>query len=512
MFIDTDEALHRPKRAGLHVSLFGRTDLLFLVLPFWLSAFAAFRPLAEPDEGRYTHIARAMVESGDWLIPRIDGLPFLHKPPLYFWMEALCIEAFGVNLWTARLPSLLAALVTSACVFSLVSRYAGERQARWSVAVLALSPLFFAAAQFANLDMMVSTFITLTLTLAVSAVTAPQPLARRLLVLAYVAAGLGVLSKGLIGAVLPGAIFVLWSLFERAPRRIWNAVSLPGIFAFLAVTVPWFLAVEHREPGFLWHFFVYHHFERFLTHEFNGQYGAWFYPMLVGVGLLPWSVLVLSSPRQRLRQVLPSSLAMLGLVWLGFVLVFFSLPASKMIGYIFPLMPAFAIVVGPAVATWRMRYAALLAAAILCLGLGIFGPHWQKYTPLAPVNAIADTVDRADDIVFMDHFTYDALLKLRHARSVYVYGDWSKPSRLMSDSLRRQLVEGSEFEPSGRRLLIGPTQLAQLIEKRRGAVWLIVDKRSAYPQVEGLPTVAEDERVRILRIAAPEADEATVGQ
>ena len=109
----------------------------------WLAALAWVRPLASPDETRYTDIPRWMVRSGDWLVPRIDGLPFVHKPPLYFWIEAAFIKAFGISALVSRLPSLGAAIVICACVHKLVNDCNGSRAALWSLAVLLFNPLFF---------------------------------------------------------------------------------------------------------------------------------------------------------------------------------------------------------------------------------------------------------------------------------------------------------------------------------------------------------------------------------
>ncbi|GAO22089.1 glycosyl transferase family 39 [Alicycliphilus sp. B1] len=70
----------------------------------WLAAMAWFRPLAAPDEGRYVGVAWEMLRSGDWLVPRLNGLPFFHKPPLFYWISATAMSVFGVSEWPARLP------------------------------------------------------------------------------------------------------------------------------------------------------------------------------------------------------------------------------------------------------------------------------------------------------------------------------------------------------------------------------------------------------------------------
>ncbi len=504
MFIDVDADARRITTRDRLTEWSAGSWTVMLVLPLWLSAFAAFRPLAEPDEGRYTHIARSMTQTGDWLIPRINGLPFLHKPPLYYWLEALVINVFGLHLWSARLPSLAAALMACACVHHLVKRTSGLHAARWSVAVLATSPLFFAGAQFANLDMLVSSLITLTLTLAVTAATSPRHASRQIWVAAYAAAAFGVLTKGLIGVVLPGGVFVVWALSQGKPGYIREAISIPGLALFACIAVPWFLAVDSKFPGFVDYFFVYHHFERYLTRGFNGQYGAWFYPVVAVCGLLPWSAVLFPTWRLKARKTRQArNIAALGIIWFAFVMLFFSLPASKMIGYIFPVLPAFALFAGPLVASWRWRVQALTVAALLCLGLGAFGPHWHKQTAIALADLVADRIAPQDAVVFMDRFSYDVLVRLDRDVPVYVYGDWRAHADEMPDSLRRQLAEGREFEPTSGRVLVGDAKLAELIANRRGSIWIFADKHSSYPQLAGVPIAAEDDTFRIWKGASP---------
>jgi len=116
----------------------------------WLICFAWARPLAVPDEGRYTDIARWMVLTGDWVIPRLNGLPFIQKPPLYFWLEAIGLSLAGTSLLVARWVSIAAGLVTAYAVYRFTGSRFGESAARWSLIVLLTSLFFFGAAQFAS--------------------------------------------------------------------------------------------------------------------------------------------------------------------------------------------------------------------------------------------------------------------------------------------------------------------------------------------------------------------------
>ena len=103
----------------------------------------------------------------------------------------------------------------------------------------------------------------------------------------------------------------------------------------------------------------------------------------------------------------------------------------------------------------------------------------------------------------MDRFSYNVLVRLDRDVPVYVYGDWRAHADEMPDSLRRQLAEGREFEPTSGRVLVGDAKLAELIANRRGSIWIFADKHSSYPQLAGVPIAAEDDTFRIWKGASP---------
>jgi hypothetical protein len=139
-----------------------RSALLVIVATaVWLAATAGVRPLMLPDEGRYVGIAWEMLTSGDWLVPRLDGLPFFHKPPLFYWLTSLSLGLFGSHQLAARVASLLAATLAAGGMYLFARRYRGSQVATIAVVVLLTQPIFYAAAQFANLDMLVAGLISL---------------------------------------------------------------------------------------------------------------------------------------------------------------------------------------------------------------------------------------------------------------------------------------------------------------------------------------------------------------
>ncbi|MGC4059682.1 MAG: glycosyltransferase family 39 protein [Aquabacterium sp.] len=363
------------------------TALVALALLAWLACTAWMRPLAVPDEGRYAGVAWEMIRSGDWLTPTLNGLPFFHKPPLFYWLTALSIKAFGLTLWAARLASVLGALAGALAVHMLAKRWAGPRLAGWSTLVLVTQPFWFGGAQYANLDMLVAGCISAAIAFAAHAVLAREagrPF-RLALYGAYAFAGLGLLAKGLIGLVLPGAVIVVWLLLGGRWRAVLGLLSLPGMAVLAVVAAPWFVAMQRLYPDFFHYFFVYQHFQRFTQTGFNNMHAWWYYlPLIVGLSL-PWVPAWMAAvcwpgkaPRVSDAASAPpdsgQALRLLMWVWMGVIVVFFSIPASKLPGYVLPALPPLAWLVADALlcrwprGAWGLPALAGLAA-VLCVGL-----------------------------------------------------------------------------------------------------------------------------------------------
>jgi len=173
-----------------------------LVVLAWLAWSIGLHPLTLPDEGRYVGVAWEMLRSGNWLIPTENGLPFFHKPPLFYWLTAISMHAFGINAASARLAALVCACLAVAGLFAVTRRRAGEPIATATVLVLATMPFFFAAEHYANLDMPVAAFIALAIVFAADASLTFDDLGR-------------------LGAVGPAAFLSP----RTAPPLVWAAAS-----------------------------------------------------------------------------------------------------------------------------------------------------------------------------------------------------------------------------------------------------------------------------------------------
>jgi 4-amino-4-deoxy-L-arabinose transferase-like glycosyltransferase len=315
---------------------------LLAVLAAVVGIGGATLPLAEPDEARYAEIAREMAEAGDWVVPRLQGEVFRDKPPLVFWVSASAYAVFGVEDWAARLPVLIAAVVGLLVTWHLARGLYGPETAILAAVVLATCPLYYGMGEILTLDMPLALWTTIGMAAVWRSYASESRGAARI---AWVAAALGVLTKGPIAAVLiglPAALFLAALRDGRAARRALDPI---GVVLFLVIAVPWFFAVEQRVPGYLAEFVFHHHIERFVN-PWHHREPMWFYLPVLLVGLFPWSVLWLTSPgRGRDLEGEPGPTAKEGFLGLFAIwpVVVFSLSSSKLIPYVLPALPPLAI-------------------------------------------------------------------------------------------------------------------------------------------------------------------------
>ncbi|MFJ7566623.1 ArnT family glycosyltransferase [Herminiimonas sp. NPDC097707] len=255
-------------------------------------------PLADTTEARYGEIARLTVSNGFWLMPHIDPhTPFFAKPPLSTWVSAASMMFFGINEFAARLPALLASLVALWFAWA----FAGELQIRqrWLVApVLATSPLFFLCAGAVMTDAVQLMLISAALYFAWRALkaTADRQAGRRWRLAFWAMVGLGALCKGLATWALIGLPLFAYAIIERRPLQMFKDIfDWVGVVIALGIFMPWYIAAEYYNPGFINYFIVGEHFSRFLVPGWKGdRYGIaqkqplgaiWIFWV---IGILPW--------------------------------------------------------------------------------------------------------------------------------------------------------------------------------------------------------------------------------
>jgi 4-amino-4-deoxy-L-arabinose transferase-like glycosyltransferase len=355
--------------------------LAALLSLLWLATLTA-RPLFNPDEGRYAEIPREMQSGGDWVIPHLNGLAYIEKPPLQFWATALSIRLLGPSEFAARLYCALTALGTILVVWLAARRLWGPDAGWRAAAVLSGMLIFVVLGQLLTLDMSLTFYMTSSLAAFLSAQRAAQP--RRWMLLAWAATGLGVLTKGLVAAAIPAAVLILYSLYARdaSPwRRLYAKWGLP---LFLAITVPWHWVAARRLADFLEFFFVHEHVARYLTPSADRQEPWWFFGGVFLAGSMPWTLSALrvlgSGWRRQGGSPAAFSPTLFLWIWVVFVGVFFSLSDSKLMPYILPLIPALALLVAalPRQALERDFLFTAILTLIAGLALGVASLNWPS--------------------------------------------------------------------------------------------------------------------------------------
>ncbi|MEX3555192.1 MAG: glycosyltransferase family 39 protein [Burkholderia gladioli] len=415
-----------------------RAVLLLILLGLALIWFGPLgrRHLIPSDEGRYAEMAREMFVTGDWITPRYNGYKYFEKPPLQTWLNALSFTWFGIGAWQARLYT---ALVSFGGI--LLVGYTGARVfnpvAGLCVAVvLAASPYWNLMGHFNTLDMGLSFWMTVTLC---ALLLAQRPglatgATRGWMWLCWASMALAVLSKGLIGVILPGAVLVLYTLIAH-DWALWKRLHLvSGVVIFFAIATPWFVLVQQRNPEFFDFFFVVQQFRRYLTPEQNRPGPVYYFVAVLLVGFLPWLSIAAQSLRhawRRPRQPNGFAPMMVLLVWSSFIFLFFSASHSKLVSYVLPIAPSLALVLGaylPLVARERYRlhligYLLFLVAA--AAGCAVLGQLGDERTPNSQYVEFQHWVWAALAVAFV--LTLVALWVNRHgkagiAATAFVFG------------------------------------------------------------------------------------------
>ncbi len=487
----------------------------------WLSATAGLRLLTLPDEGRYVGVAWEMLRSGDWLTPTLDGMPFFHKPPLFYWITAASLKLFGLHAWAGRLASIIGATLGSFALYLFVRRWRGLKMARTTALVLLAQPLFYIGAQFANLDMLVAGCISATVLLLADSVLSHergQPWRRRLLA-AYAMAALGVLAKGLIGFVLPGFIITVWLLIGGRWRSLWRLMSGSGLAIFLLIAAPWFVAMQQRFPDFLHYFFVVQHFQRFAEGGFNNVQPFWFYPAVLALASLPslpWLVALVRRRPMLLHDAGHGDVRLLMCVWLLCIVGFFSAPQSKLVGYVLPALAPLGFLIADAFDSWPapsrrvQRLWRLSMTLTLLVSVGVvlgLAAHPLKSSQMLAL-ALKRHAQPGEPLVMLRSYAYDLPFYARWQQSVTVIDDWASPEVQASDNWRKELADARRFAPDAGAMLLQPAQLAAAL-CRVPVAWVLgetADQPSRWPILASADAVASAGGSTLWRVEAKALD------
>ncbi len=330
-----------------------RTDVLLIA---GFCAFLFFYGMGQfgligADEPRYAQVAREMLERHDWITPVLGGHAWLEKPPLYYWQAMLAYSMFGVSDVAARIPGAIDATLLVVAVYLLFRRF--RRGVEVDAALITASCAgVIGYAHAASMDMA----LTATFGVGMLAWWAWRESGRRIyLALFYGCTALGMLAKGPVAPFLAAAVIVVFAQAAREVRLVLRTLWLPGIFLFCAIALPWYVAVQMRNPEFFREFILQHNLARFSSDLYHHRQPFWYYLPVTALAFVPWTIFVIAAFAESLRiwwaerksvSAEPDfefQFRVFTCSWLVVPIVFFSLSQSKLPGYILPAIPAGAV-------------------------------------------------------------------------------------------------------------------------------------------------------------------------
>lgn len=320
--------------------------ILFLIPLILYFGLLPVLPQMEPDETRYSLIAAAMNESGNYVTPRLKNVIYLEKPPLVSWINSFAFRIMGENDFAARFFPALCAWGCVLLTFFIGRHFRDEKTGLYAAAILTVSCFHFFLGRLNILDMPLTFFVCLSIWLGYLALK--KPAQKYLFYLFYFVCALTFLTKGLIGVVFPFAILIIWLFWVGRWRNAVLMFSPVGILIFIVVVSPWLILAHLENPDFLWFFFVREHFMRFTTQMHGKVEPFYFYlPFILG-GTIPWSVYLISAWKRKIisESMFSKEDNRLLFVWFAFIFLFFTVSSSKLPTYIAPVFIPLAILAG----------------------------------------------------------------------------------------------------------------------------------------------------------------------
>jgi hypothetical protein len=363
------------------------------------------RGVIDYDEGYYSQAALHMTQSGDWVTPYANGVRFLEKPPLLYWVTAASLRIFGINEFALRLPTALAVIVLTGVVTLIGRRLSNEQTGL----IAGLSTAFSVGTFLFTRETLHDVWLVLFVALAVYAfvewrLNPKHPVLPGLLF--YAAMAGAILCKSLVGVAFPVGIVLVYFLLSREWPKLRSLHLLSGSLLFLIITVPWHWLAAVRNQGFLYFFFVTEQVLRFFGKREPPI--VWSMPLLTFWALIliwffPWTAFLPAAFAEN-RQLAGDNARMLkrlAISWAGVILVFFSV-SGRLEHYAFPAIPAFSLLVAEALnrnsegkwILWGFRVLAIIGILALLIGgagLGYITSHGFNFASSGPTNRLAET-------------------------------------------------------------------------------------------------------------------------
>ncbi len=347
--------------------------------------------LVGADEPRYAQIAREMLARHDYVTPILYGKPWLEKPALYYWRAMFAFKEFGVHDWSARLPSASFAFALVLLVYLHMRRFRPGGQLNAALITASCAGIV-GFARGASTDMQLAAPFCI----GMLGWYAWYETDRKFWLFdLYFFVGAATLAKGPVAPVMALCIIFVFTALRREWSLLRRTIWLPGILLYLAMVLPWFIAVQHRNPQFLRVFFLQHNLERFATNRFHHEQPLWYYLPVMLVALLPWTVVAMNALGDAIRNSLDEWRVRFApdryignpragdafpeflVLWALFPILFFTFAHSKLPGYILPSIPPITILTGDylnrirtrGLTTWLLVSHALMTGFLVTIAL-----------------------------------------------------------------------------------------------------------------------------------------------
>jgi 4-amino-4-deoxy-L-arabinose transferase-like glycosyltransferase len=414
---------------------------LFPILGLWVllygSAALVRPPLLDDADALHAEAAREMLMTHDWVTLHVNGIRYLEKAPLLYWSIASSFAIFGEHDWAARLPLALYALALFLVIFVLGRRMFGSPQAGFYSALCLLTASgIFGFTRILLPDVILCLWISLAVYFFWKSLGEAKPSLATALG-HDISCALAVLTKGLVGAIIPLAIILIYLIFTRRLRHLLRWHPVTGPIAFLIVVVPWHILAALRNPsignpgaapapgsvhGFLWFYFVREQFARYFSFSMPNNYDSvpvplfwllllafiapWCIFALIALGRLPWTR---AFRREELDE--PQRAMLLLVIWAAVVMLFFSFPARQEY-YVLPALPPLALLAGYWLAEDEIAPTSsgrIVAAVLFIVGLVaaiaslVFAIHYKPLPIGTDVTQVLQQVTRSHRL-FFGHF------------------------------------------------------------------------------------------------------------
>lgn len=442
--------------------------LIMFLAAVLFGSFLGNRTLSVPDEARYAEIPREMISTHNYSVPRINGVKYLEKPPLFYWIQICSIKLFGFNNWALRLSTATMAILGLIATYGFTRKFYNRKTAWLSAASLATMPLYFSMARVITLDMTVSILLSISLFSCFSAIhTQSNTHRRNLMWLAFASAGAAVLTKGLIGIILPCAIFGIWFLIFNQWHLLKKLFLPSSIIIFLIIATPWHILMQIKAPEFFKFYFLDQQLLRYATMISHRYQPFWFYIPVTLIGAAPWiwrffspsSLKLLKKINWQNRQQYQTEWFLF--IWLTVIILFFSLSHSKLIPYIIPALPPIAVLLAKQWQSVKMFLATAGVTTALLFTVLFNADYFNKDTIKPLANVLLEQIKPGDKVIVYQHYYQDLPVYLK--QKVIVFQSFN------------ELTFGTQHEDTTSWMLTDPNQLMQ-IWNSNNTVYMVIDK------------------------------------